>query len=105
MAGAISVMLICGSCKEKPQHKPQRFDRQIDGIAVYPSVEIDIELAQRINRQGPILPTTEITPNYQEPAAGYTPEPAPGTDASATEFKPEPGYEPYYEKTEDANGF
>ena len=51
-----------GSCKkDTPEQGPETYDSSVDGIAVRPLPEIDIELAQRIAREGAVSPLEDAT--------------------------------------------
>jgi hypothetical protein len=105
----LGLMLLIGSCKNESDTAGGEFDQQIDGIAVMPMPSIDPELAERINREGPIGPTADIITEADILAEAYAaptefaPEPA----GAAPEITPGPAYEyeeePVY--TYDANSY
>ena len=97
------------SCK-KESEREGAFDPAVDGIAVEPVAHIDLELAERINKEGAIGPTTDII--VEAPAAAesgyYGSSGVVGADAESAEGVPEAEpvvEEPYYEPAYDANDF
>ena len=106
----VAVLVVgVGSCK-KDSEREGAFDPQVDGIAVEPVAQIDLELAQRINKEGAIGPTTDIIVEAPPAAegsyygAGGSGDAEAGSDEGAREAEPVVE-EPYYEPAYDANEF
>jgi len=58
----VFALLVAGSCKkESAQDKPATFDESLDGVAVRPLPVMDIKLAERIKRDGPVSPVADVT--------------------------------------------
>ena len=58
----VFALLVVGSCKkESAQGKPETFDESLDGVAVRPLPVMDIKLAERIKRDGPVSPVADVT--------------------------------------------
>lgn len=59
---AVLAVMMGGACKKETEiEKPAVFDSAIDGIAVRSLPEIDIELAERIVKDGPVSPFADAT--------------------------------------------
>lgn len=108
MALVLGLMLLVGSCKEESDPAAVEFDQQIDGIAVMPLPSIDAELAERINREGPIGPTADIITEADLLAEAYaapTEFVEPTGPAPDTTLAPTYEYEEEAEYTSDANSY
>lgn len=58
----IIALLSVGSCKKRSgESKKEPFDASIDGVAVRPLPQMDIELANRVIAEGPVSPTADVT--------------------------------------------
>ena len=59
---AVLAVIMGGSCKKETEiDEPAVFDSSIDGIAVRSLPEIDIKLAKRIVKDGPVSPLADAT--------------------------------------------
>lgn len=63
---AVFVVFSAVSCKKRVSEKPQVFDPAVDGVAVRPLEPMDEQLANRINREGPVSATADIIVSDQE---------------------------------------
>ena len=80
LAVCVCLLLTLSSCREEdPPTQPRVFDPEVDGIAVRPSQQIDLELANRILR-GETEPPAMDEESVPE-AAPMVPESGPGTAA------------------------
>ena len=62
IAMVIAAGTMVTSCKhERPDEEPKAVEAGIDGVAVRPMPEMDVALAERIPREGPVSATTDIT--------------------------------------------
>ena len=59
---AVLAVMMGGACKKETEiDKPAVFDSSVDGIAVRSLPEIDIKLAERIVKDGPVSPFADAT--------------------------------------------
>ena len=107
----VFVMVFAFSCKkEVPEHEIETYDSSIDGIAVRPLPKMDIELANRIKREGPLSPIadatdgTAVTGVVSESIDTPTDSSTPSVGAEATEEDYEDTYEDDY-ISEDPNDY
>ena len=76
---AISIITVVGSCKKQSvQDKPETFDASIDGVGIRSLPEMDIELAERIVRDGPVSPVDDVTDESILAAGASEPAGLPG---------------------------
>jgi hypothetical protein len=73
---AVLTVMMGGACKKETEvNKPAVFDSSIDGIAVRSLPAIDIKLAERIVKDGPVSPLADATDESVLKAATATPAP------------------------------
>jgi len=88
----LSLGMTAGCKKRSPQAGPERFDPAVDAVAERPLPGLDAELAERILREGPILPTTDMSVETYEagpaPAEVTPPEPLAPVTAPAAPAAP-----------------
>lgn len=86
VAALVTIGLSCK--KQEPQAGPSRFDPQVDGIAVRPLPALDSALAERILKEGAILPTADISAEGDAALAPTSATP-PAQTTPAAEMEPE----------------
>ena len=70
----VLTVIMGGSCKKETEiDEPAVFDSSIDGIAVRSLPEIDVKLAERIVKDGPVSPLADATDESVLKAATSTP--------------------------------
>ena len=80
----VFALLVVGSCKkESAQGKLETFDESLDGVAVRPLPVMDIELAERIKRDGPVSPVADVTDESVLAPAAADESAAEGRDAES----------------------
>ena len=71
---AVLAVIMGGSCKKETEiDEPAVFDSSVDGIAVRSLPEIDIKLAERIVKDGPVSPLADATDESVLKATTSTP--------------------------------
>ena len=86
---AVLTVMMGGACKKETEvNKPAVFDSSIDGIAVRSLPVIDIELAERIVKDGPVSPLADATDESVLKAATTTPGPTATLSDSLAELMP-----------------